>query len=55
VFFCGTPIAAVGPVAETRRPIFTCAVAGSAACSEATMSEARRITGCSGADDERRF
>src|SRR5271155_1498450 len=25
VFFCGMPIAAVGPVADTMRPIFTCA------------------------------
>src|SRR4029450_13905779 len=27
VFRCGMPIAEVGPVAETMRPIFTCAVA----------------------------
>jgi len=27
VFFCGMPIAVVGPVAETISPILTCAVA----------------------------
>jgi hypothetical protein len=41
VFFCGMPIAAVGPVADTMRPIFTCA---DALVSGRTHRSAKRAT-----------
>ena len=46
VFFCGMPMADVGPVAETIRPILTCAVAACADSANrpaATVSKRKRI------------
>ena len=36
VFFCGMPIADVGPVADTINPILTCAAASSASSGDAS-------------------
>ena len=47
VFFCGMPIADVGPVAETIRPILTWANAGSAAHAASAARRVRRTIGSS--------
>ena len=53
VFFCGMPIAAVGPVAETIRPILTCATAGWQPNASAASSKRTRYgMAISGSDNE---
>ncbi len=44
VFFCGMPMAVVGPVADTMRPTFTCAEAASAMADRESAMQARAIT-----------
>ena len=42
VFFCGVPMAVVGPVADTIRPILTCATAAPDASSSAAAAMERK-------------
>ena len=44
VFFCGMPMAVVGPVAETMRPILTCAAASDAQPNRTTERAKRAST-----------